>query len=106
MKKLALILGLFCSLAMAENTASNPVNKTITNNNSQPKLIMVKGASSNQNSYKAPTQHVSKKHTSHAKKSKSHEHVTSQKETKKTKQTKNSTKKVTHKSKATKKTSN
>lgn len=106
MKKLALILGLCCSLAMAENTASDPVNKTITNNSSQPKLIMVKGTSSSQNSYAAPTQHVTKKHTSHAKKSKSHEHVTTQKATKKTKHTKTSTKKATHKSKATKKTSN
>ena len=106
MKKLALILGLFCSLAIAENTASGPVNKTITNNNSQPKLIMVKGTSSNQNSYTAPTQHVTKKHTSHAKKSKSHEHATNHKATKKTKPSKNSTKRVTYKSKNTKKTSN
>lgn len=101
MKKLALTLGLFCSFAMAEGTASNPVNTNTTNNNSQPKLIMVKGTSSkNQNSYATPTKQTTKKHTSHTKKSKSHETA------KKTKHAKTSTKKVSHKTKTTKSTNN
>lgn len=99
MKKLAIILGLLCSFAMAEDNASNPINKTATNTNSQPKLIMVKGTSSNQPSYATSTRHAAKKHTSHTAKSKSHAHSTNHKAAKKTKHSKATTKKVTHKSK-------
>ena len=91
MKKLILALSFCCSLALAENTASAPINKSTQNSsNDQPKLIMVKGVTSNQTNYTAPQKQASKAKNSHAKKTSSH------KPTKKAKHTKTTAKKTAH----------
>lgn len=84
---------------MAEDNASNPINKTTANTKSQPKLIIVKGTSSNQPSHATSTRHAAKNHTSHTAKSKSHAHSTDHKAMKKNKHSKTTTKKSVHKSK-------
>ncbi len=101
MKKLAIILGFFCSLAVAENTASAPINKSTTNHDSQPKLIMVKGTSSNQINHTPP-----KTHTAHNNKHKSQKHTSKNKVTKSANHKGHPTKKVAQKSKSTKKNKN
>jgi len=92
MKKLILALSFCCSLALAENTASAPINKSTQNSsNDQPKLIMVKGVTSNQTNYTAPQKQASK-----AKKTSSHKPTKARKSTKKAKHTKTTAKKTAH----------
>ena len=89
MKKLILALSFCCSIALAENTASAPINKSTQNSsNDQPKLIMVKGVTSNQTNYTAPQKQASKAKNSHAKKNGSHKQTKARKSTKNTKHTK------------------
>ena len=89
MKKLILALSFCCSIALAENTASAPINKSTQNSsNDQPKLIMVKGVTSNQTNYTAPQKQASKAKNSHAKKNGSHKQTKARKTTKNTKHTK------------------
>ncbi len=89
MKKLILALSFCCSIALAENTASAPINKSTQNSsNDQPKLIMVKGVTSNQTNYTAPQKQASKAKNSHAKKNGSHKPTKARKSTKNTKHTK------------------
>jgi len=97
MKKLILALSFCCSIALAENTASAPINKSTQNSsNDQPKLIMVKGVTSNQTNYTAPQKQASKAKNSHAKKNGSHKQTKARKSTKNTKHTKTTTKKTAH----------
>jgi hypothetical protein len=102
MKKLVLILSFCCSLAMAENVASTPIKSTQNSNSDQPKLIMVKGVTSNQTNYTAPQKHATQKQSSHAKKTSSHKQTKARKSTKNTKHTKTTANKTAKKSKATK----
>lgn len=96
MKKLILALSFCCSLALAENTASAPINKSTQNSsNDQPKLIMVKGVTSNQTN-SVPQKQASKAKNSHAKKNGSHKPTKARKSTKNTKHTKTTAKKTAH----------
>lgn len=96
MKKLVLILSFCCSLALAENVASTPIKSTQNSSNDQPKLIMVKGVTSNQTNYTAPQKQASKAKNSHAKKTSSHKPTKARKSTKKAKHTKTTAKKTAH----------